>query len=221
MTASTNPNNAQWKDEPTIGYDPVNHQIVAFRATNITTDTSVTPNVTYGDLSTSATTQMASADGVAGTNVPEQAIGLYNGGANVDRWRGINGVGDAVTFGVAAVGLWVFNGASHDRLRTPSKVVTVAAVAVTAGTPVVIWTPTTGKKFHLMGWCLAPSVAGSIILKDTSTTEILRFSCAAGISINNPANFANGYTSTAADNKLYVDVTATGTVSGYVFGTEE
>ncbi len=116
--------------------------------------------------------------------------------------------------------LLVWNGASWDRQRTPNVFKPVAAVAVTAGTPVNLWTPASGKKFRLMGFALSLSVAGAVILKDAAAELARTPSMAAGIGLVSPP-MGNGYLSAAADNILKIDVTATGSVNGYVFGTEE
>ena len=120
----------------------------------------------------------------------------------------------------------IYNGSLWDRLRTPAIFKTVAAVAVTAGTPVSIWTPASGKSFRFMGGCVSLSVAGSIIFKDGATagsaTEIWRTpTLVAGSPYNIPENIGNGILSAAANNQLWIDVTASGTVNGGVFGTEE
>ncbi len=112
-----------------------------------------------------------------------------------------------------------WDGSNYVRMRVPTTFKTIAAVSVTAGTAVTIWTPTTGKKFRVMGFVLGCSVAGGIILVD-SATEFLRVLAAAGASVTAPG-MDNGYLSTTANNLLKVNVTATGVISGYVYGTEE
>lgn len=168
------------------------------------------------------TTQMATADGVAAANVPEFAIGLYNtSGTVIDRLRDAGSVGDGVTIGLLAAGSYLFNGGSFDRKRTPTQFIPIQNVAVTSGTAVTIWTPSSGKKFHLMGFAVSLSVAGYIIFED-NTTEFLRTpAMPAGSGIVNPANMGNGYTSTAANNVLKMDVSASGNINGFVFGTTE
>lgn len=105
-------------------------------------------------------------------------------------------------------------------LRTPSVFKNIAAVAVTAATPVAAWDPASGKKFRLMGFALSLSVAGSVIIKD-GANEILRTPLmAAGAGMVSPP-MGNGILSTAADANLFIDVTASGSVSGFVYGTEE
>ena len=114
-----------------------------------------------------------------------------------------------------------WNGASFDRMRTPGVWKTVAAVAVTAGTPVAIWTPAGGKKFRVMGFALSSSVAGSIILKDNTAEWIRTPLLLASTPFQTPPNMDNGFQSVLANNALFADVTASGTISGFVFGTEE
>lgn len=166
--------------------------------------------------------QMATADGVAAANLPEVVVGLYNtSGTVIDRLRDAGSVGDGVTIGLIAAGSYLFNGGSFDRHRTPTQFIPIQNVAVTASTPVTIWTPAAGKKFHLMGFAVSLSVAGYIIFED-NVTEFLRTpAMPAGTGIVNPANFGNGYTSTAANNVLKMDVSASGNINGFVFGTAE
>lgn len=108
-------------------------------------------------------------------------------------------------------------------MRTPNKFIPIKAVAVPAGTPVAIWTPATGNTFRLMGGMLSLSVAGSVILDDgTATTdEFIRtplMGAAIGLAL---PNMENGYLSKTVNNELCIDATASGSVSGYVFGVEE
>jgi hypothetical protein len=112
-------------------------------------------------------------------------------------------------------------GVTASGLRTPNIFKTLAAVAVTAGTPVAVWTPAAGKKFRLMGYTLSLSVAGSIILEDATGVEKIRTPLmAAGVGMISP-QMGNGILSALANNALFIDVTATGTVNGFVYGTEE
>lgn len=177
-------------------------------------------NATYlvdqnGNILGTASTQ----DNQAAQNVGLQTVGLWNG-SSIDRLRGAGALGDNFTVGLIGSVQFLFNGGSYDRERTPTRFVTIAAVNITAGTPVPVWSITGGKKFHLMGYCITSSVASSIIFKD-GTTEIFRVPCLAGAPVPSPANFMNGYASSTANNALNLDVTATGVVSGFVFGTEE
>jgi hypothetical protein len=109
-----------------------------------------------------------------------------------------------------------------DRLDQIKLVINeLKATSITAGTPVAVWTPATGKWFRLLGWALSLSVAGSILFEDGSGTEFIRTPLlAAGIGI--VAQFPySGYLSSTQNNKLYLDVTASGAVSGYIYGIEE
>lgn len=119
--------------------------------------------------------------------------------------------------------LSAFNGATFDRLRAQNVIKTIAAVAITAGTAATIWTPTSGKKLRLMGWSLSASAAASLIFAFGATPTVMfrtELLAAAGISQTGPG-FGNGTMPGAANDALKLDVSATATVSGYVFGTEE
>ena len=100
---------------------------------------------------------------------------------------------------------------------------TIKAQSVTSGTPVGVWTPASGKSFRLLGFMLSLSVAGAILFEDTtgSSNEFLRTGLlAAGVAVASP-DLQNGYLSSAPNNELFIDVTANGTVSGFIFGDEE
>ena len=96
----------------------------------------------------------------------------------------------------------------------------VAAVAVTAGTPVTVWTPASGKRFRLLGFMVSLSVAGSVIFKDATNEFIRTPLLAAGVGLASPPMFG-GYPSALQNNVLAIDVSASGNVSGFVFGQEE
>lgn len=116
-----------------------------------------------------------------------------------------------------------FGGTSGQVSGIASVYKPILSVVITAGSPVLIWTPATGKKFRLMGWRMSLSVAGHIRFYDTSGwTEIWRSEDAtAGAPIEVPPGFGNGILAAATNQALALDVSATGTVSGGVFGTEE
>jgi hypothetical protein len=105
----------------------------------------------------------------------------------------------------------------------PTVTKTIAAVAVTAGTPVAAWTPASGKTFVLTGFMLSLTVAGSVILKDggAANAEILRTPLMpANVGLASPP-MADGVTGAAAGGALNVDVSVTGSVSGFVIGFEQ
>ena len=95
---------------------------------------------------------------------------------------------------------------------------TRANASITAGSPAAIWTPASGKKFNVVQGQLSLSVAGQIILKD-GTTEILRSPQLAAAGVWAFA-LEGAKLSAAADNVLNIDVSATGSVGGWVGGEE-
>src|SRR5260221_427983 len=101
----------------------------------------------------------------------------------------------------------------------------IKAVAITAASPVAVWTPAAGKRFRLLGFCLVPTVAASILFEDATggTNEFLRFPLTAAVpTAQVPVSLGTyGYLSLVVGNALFLDVTATATISGYVYGTEE
>ncbi|HZU75957.1 MAG TPA: hypothetical protein VFA70_04280 [Dehalococcoidia bacterium] len=98
----------------------------------------------------------------------------------------------------------------------------LAATAVTAGTPVTLWTPATGKAYRILGYAVSLSVAGEVIFKNShagTATEVFRTpALAAGTGI--AGTLAAGFVPGAPNDLLQVDVSASGTVNGYVYGTE-
>jgi hypothetical protein len=106
-----------------------------------------------------------------------------------------------------------------DRQRTPVVFKPLNGVAV--ATETAIWTPAAGKRFRLMGFVLAGSVAGNYVLRDnTAGTIILVVPSAAGAPVALPP-LGNGILSAAANNVLTCTGPASSTLSGFVYGTEE
>src|SRR5258708_37835914 len=101
----------------------------------------------------------------------------------------------------------------------------IKAVAITAGTPAPVWTPAAGKRFRLLGFCVNPTVAASILFEDATggTNEFLRFSLtAAGGTPQMPVNFGQyGDLSTTAKHPPFPGVTGTANGSGHRYRTEE
>ena len=99
----------------------------------------------------------------------------------------------------------------------------IDAVAITAGTPATVWTPASGKKVRLLGWVLSSSAAAALEFQDSGSAGTVRLQtpllAVAGLHDSPP--LGEGYLLAAADNTLNLDVTATATVSGMVFGIEE
>ena len=98
----------------------------------------------------------------------------------------------------------------------------IAAQSITAGTPVDLWTPAAGKAYRLLGYALSLSVAGSVIVKNkhaAAYTETLRTPLlAAGTGIAD--ELGAGLVPGVAGDLLAIDASASGSVSGYVFGQE-
>ncbi len=109
---------------------------------------------------------------------------------------------------------------------TPFIFKPIKAVSITAATPVAVWTPTAGKRFRLLGFCVLPTVANVGILFEDATgggNEFLRFPPTAAVATTQMLVRLDpwGYLSTTINNALFLDVTITSTISGFVYGTEE
>ena len=120
---------------------------------------------------------------------------------------------------VGAVQLGVGGTATYDRLRVPNVVKAFDATAVAAET--TVWTPAGGKKFRLMGYHLAASVAGNIILRDNTAGTVIAVipSGAGGSGVH--VDLGNGVLSAAANNVLTAQGPAASTLSGVIYGIEE
>lgn len=157
----------------------------------------------------------------AGTFIlPIGSISANALGDGAAAYYGLSMFGTTALTGALGMSATSASSASTVMNRTPNVFKTIAAVSVTSGTPVAIWTPASGKKFRLMGYALSLSVVGSVILDD-SATEIIRTPLMAGGIGQSSPPMGNGILSAAANNALKADVSASGTVSGFVFGTEE
>lgn len=116
---------------------------------------------------------------------------------------------------------YIWNGASWDRYRSPNTYKNVSAVVVTSET--TVWTPAAGKKFRLIGYCIAQGVAaGAVILKDnTAGTTILIIPQNTLAASQCGTLGTNGILSAAANNVLTATGVSTETITGYFYGTEE
>lgn len=133
--------------------------------------------------------------------------------------------GDGQTVGLAAEVDYAQVGTSgglplYSPIRQAVVIKNIAAVAVTAGTPVTVWTPAAGKKFRILGFHVSLSVAGSVLFKDATVEFIRSPLMGAGVG-QTSLPLGNGYISTAANAVLAIDASASGSVSGYVIGVEE
>ena len=114
-----------------------------------------------------------------------------------------------------------WTGVTTVAVRTPAVFKPLSAVVITSET--TIWTPAAGKKFRLMGYAITSGVvAGAITLRDNTagTTILVIPPNTIGVMQYSPA-FGNGILSAAANNVLTAQGTATETITGYLFGTEE
>lgn len=112
--------------------------------------------------------------------------------------------------------LW--SGAAYDRQRTPAVFTNVALGAATAET--TAWTPTSAKKFRLMGFVLTASAQTVLTFKDnTGGTTIFTVELAANVPLH--IMLGNGKLSAAANNLLTVTRGTSATLNGTLIGTEE
>jgi hypothetical protein len=99
----------------------------------------------------------------------------------------------------------------------------VAAQSITASTPFDLWTPASGKRIRILGFALSLTVAGSIVVKlkhSGSYSETLRtplLLAGTGTTIT----LGSGIIPGVADDIIALDVSSSGSVSGFLFGTEE
>ncbi len=112
----------------------------------------------------------------------------------------------------------------------------IKAVAITAGTPVAVWTPASGKRFRLLGFCVVPTVAASVLFEDATggANEFLRFPPTTAGNYDNQTAFASGtiavgsttygpFTNLNADGVMvFLNITAiaTGTVILHIQGKD-
>ena len=106
---------------------------------------------------------------------------------------------------------------------TPDTFKMIDAVAITAGTPVTVWTPGSSKKVRLLGWVLSSSAGAALEFQDSAAagTVIAQTPLLAAAGTHNSPTLGEGVLLAAADNTLDLDVTSNATVSGMVFGVEE
>lgn len=131
-----------------------------------------------------------------------------------------DGITPASTAG--AIGFdYIWNGSAWDRYRSPSAFKNVSAVLITA--EATIWTPAAGKKFRLIGYCLTQGVVtGAVTLKDNTAGTTILIIPQNTIGVSQCGSLGtNGILSAAANNVLTATGTATETITGYFYGTEE
>lgn len=123
-----------------------------------------------------------------------------------------------------------YNGATLDLLRRANVVKNISAVTITAATGATIWTPASGKKFRLLGFCLSASAATSFKFYEGAsgavnlTTLLLQtpIVAAAGVIVVGADFLGQGIRSSTINFLLNLDVSGTTpAVSGFVCGVEE
>lgn len=178
-----------------------------------------------GSVNVNLSTTNYSSNNIPAANVLEFGQGIFNPNTGqVDRVTSITPtVSDGLTLGTAKAALLSWGGSANAWIseRVPTVFKEIKNTAVTAGTPVSVWTPAAGKSFHVLGYWLSLSVAGEILLEDTTGVEFWRTpALLAGTPFSSPV-LKRGYISNAANNAMFIDVSASGNVSGVVYGVEE
>jgi hypothetical protein len=98
----------------------------------------------------------------------------------------------------------------------------INAVAITAGTPVTVWAASGALRIRLLGWSLSVSAAAALEFQDSVSagTVIAQSPLLAIAGVQNSPDIGDGILLTAGES-LDLDVTASATVSGMVWGVEE
>jgi hypothetical protein len=125
------------------------------------------------------------------------------------------------TAGAAMLG---YNGATWDRVRVANISKYLEAVTITTIT--TVWTPTSGKKFRIMGGTISVSAACYVIFEDnshSSTTNYIHVT--PKLTADTPYNFVvlggQGFLSAAANNVLKATSSAAAAITGTIWGVEE
>ncbi len=192
-------------------------------AMNVIDATTFTSGVQVSTVTNTARTFPKAMDAVAWLHTMN---GAQNSGTQVGNGQVVADAQDGkFAMGVIPM-VAVNNGVSYNLTRTPNTFKNFNAVASSSAT--AVWTPAAGKKFRLMGFLIAASSAGDVLLQDStaaasgSPATIFRFASGTGGPGITPAGMGNGIVSTSTNNLLTVTApTTTATVSGTVWGTEE
>jgi hypothetical protein len=165
-------------------------------------------------------TVVGAADANAGTGILATALVAYNG-STWDRVRTSEAIADATVGKFLATGLWGYNGATFDRARVGKVYKYIEYLNLPTSTATTIWTPTTGKKFRLMGVIVSTSATVHLHLRDGAGGTI--FFTSRTLATGQTFDFGNGYLSAAANNVLEVrnDSGTTTNVWITAWGTEE
>lgn len=163
----------------------------------------------------------------SGTPIPERFTdngdGTYSAGAG-GAFAAALLLADAMSKPTTApVGAWLigYNGATGDLVRVQSFRVDVATVAI--GSIATIWTPTSGKKFRLMGGSISVSAACSVLFEDNSAGAGNFIWRTPKLAADTPYNFdlGNGYLSAAVNQVLKATGSAAANLTGTLYGVQE
>lgn len=100
----------------------------------------------------------------------------------------------------------------------------IAGVAIVAGTPADVWAPAAGKRIRVCGYRLGVSAAASVIFKGGAGNTALGVRTpliGANLADGGDIAMATGVQCPLADDHLKLDVSASATVHGFVWGFEE
>ncbi|CAB4128462.1 hypothetical protein UFOVP103_45 [uncultured Caudovirales phage] len=186
----------------------------------------------YAAVAPSSFLPFTSPAGASDTNVTSsnvQVMASYNmlyDGTNWSRQRSVGALGDNTSssvLGLTSTGLHGYNGTGYDRVRTGSKFYYQEYIGLTSNSSTSVWTPTTGKKYRLMGITLSATVIGRYFVKDGLTGNVI---CAFNLDVANAQRnfyFGNGLIGTAANVVLAVQNGNATTANIWVtsWGTEE
>ena len=105
---------------------------------------------------------------------------------------------------------------------TPNVWKDVGTVAI--GTIATVWTPTSGKKFRLLGGLISVSAAVNILFEDNAAGAGNFIFRVPAMLINTPLAFTlggNGFLSAAVDRVLKATGSGAANLTGTLYGTEE
>ena len=172
-------------------------------------------------------------------------VGIIGGGGVADNSQSYTVSGNATAIGgnISALGMAVTTGSSANSvmLRTPNLFKTVQFTSSTSSGNNAVWTPTSGKKFRLMGYKITVSDDSSLSSAGIETLQFEDSSSVLGIAediyipstalktelsgFNSGAvQLGNGILSAAANNVLNLNIgtqLAAGVIRCNVWGTEE
>lgn len=131
-----------------------------------------------------------------------------------------DGTANPTATGIGAL-LLGWNGATWDRVRVQSFRVDLSAVSITS--IATVWTPTSGKKFRLMGGSISVSAACNVLFEDNAAGAGNFVWRTPTLLAATPYNFdlGNGKLSATVNNVLKATASAAATITGTLYGTEE